>query len=96
MFFTEPFDTGDPSAATLGYGASVSVNSPDNGLTFPFTLKTFTPQTSSTSVLNDSFGAVKAGQNPNTAVTYFDVDRGTGYAYQFNLGMQHQLSQTMG
>ena len=41
--------------------------------------------------MNDSFGAVKVGQAANTAVTYFDPDRRTGYAQQFNLGIQHEL-----
>ena len=30
-------------------------------------------------------------QMPNTAVTYFDPNRRTGYSQQFNLGMQHEL-----
>src|SRR5262249_9382806 len=45
--------------------------------------------------LNDSFGAVPVGQNATTAVTFFERNRGTGYAHQFNLSVQKELPGTM-
>jgi len=90
VFYTHPFDAGVPNQATLGFSTSISVTSPDNGLTFPFTLSQGPPAFQRTP-LNDSFGAVPFGKTPTTAVTYFDEGRRAGYAEQFNFGIQHQL-----
>ena len=69
------------------------MNSPDNGITAPFYLRDGVPSVGATRpVLNDSFGAVPFGQNPNTAVTFFETNRASGYSEQFNLGVQRQLS----
>ena len=40
---------------------------------------------------NDSFGAVRVGQPATTAVTYFELNRRTGYSEQFNLNIQQEL-----
>jgi hypothetical protein len=90
IFYSHPFDAGVPNQATLGFSTNVSITSPDNGLTFPFTLSKG-PGNYSLAPLNDSFGAVPVGQTPTTAVTYFDVGRRTGYAEQFNLMIQREL-----
>jgi hypothetical protein len=94
IFYTHPFDAGVPNQATLGFSTSIAINSPDNGLTFPFTLRQGAPPPTP-QVLNDSFGAVAVGKTPTTAVTYFDPGRRTGYAHQFNLGVQHELRGAM-
>ncbi len=94
IFYAHPFDAGVPNQATLGFSTSIAINSPDNGLTFPFTLRQGAPAPVS-QVLNDSFGAVPVGKTPTTAVTYFDPGRRTGYAHQFNLGVQHELKGAM-
>jgi hypothetical protein len=94
IFYAHPFDAGVPNQATLGFGTNISITSPDNGLTFPFTLSQG-PGTYTTTPLNDSFGAVPVGKTPTTAVTYFDVGRRTGYSEQFNFSIQHQLSGSM-
>src|SRR5581483_5766167 len=57
IFYSHPFDAGVPNQATLGFSTSISVASPDNGLTFPFTLSQG-PPTFTRTPLNDSFGAV--------------------------------------
>lgn len=95
IFFSHPFDAGVPTANTLGFSLQAALNSPDNGITAPFLLRNGVPAQASTATLNDSFGAVRVGTNPNTAVTYFDRSRATGYAEQFNLGIQRQLPGTM-
>ena len=41
------------------------------------------------------FGAVRVGQPTTTAVTFFERDRKTGYAQQFNLGVQQELPGRM-
>ena len=90
IFYSHPFDAGVPNQATLGFSTNISITSPDNGLTFPFTLSQG-PGNYTLAPLNDSFGAVKVGQTPTTAVTFFDRGRRTGYAEQFNFTVQHQL-----
>ena len=90
IFYSHPFDAGVPNQATLGFSTSQALNSPDNGLTFPFTLSQG-PPAYSRPPLNDSFGAVPVGQTTTTAVTFFDPSRRTGYSEQSNLGIQHQL-----
>jgi hypothetical protein len=92
IFFSHPFDAGVPTANTLGFSLQATLNTPDNGITAPFYLRNGVPLQVSAPVLNDSYGAVPVGQNPNTAVTYFDRSRAPGYSEQFNLGVQHQLS----
>jgi hypothetical protein len=91
VFFAHPFDTGQPASANLGFSTSSALNTPDNGITAPFYLRNGVPATASTPVLNDSFGAVAVGANANTAVTYFDPTRRTGYSQQFNLNVQREL-----
>jgi hypothetical protein len=94
IFYAHPFDAGKPNVATLGFGTSLSITSPDNGLSFPFTLRQGVPAPPQ-KVLNDSFGAVPVGQTTTTAVTYFEPHRPTGYSHQFNLGIQHQFPGSM-
>ena len=95
IFFAHPFDAGVPNAAALGFSQSRNINTPDNGITAPFYLRDGVPQVAATRPpLNDSFGAVTVGQNPNTAVTFFETDRATGYSEQFNLGIQRQVKHS--
>ncbi len=94
IFFAHPFDAGVPNQAALGFSTSISITSPDNGLTFPFSLRDGAPPATAP-VLNDSFGAVPVGKTPTTAVTYFDPGRRAGYSQQFNLGFQRQLPDQM-
>jgi hypothetical protein len=91
VFFSHPFDAGQPASANLGFSVNAALNSPDNGITAPFYLRNGVPATAGTPALNDSFGAVPVGQNANTAVTYFDPTRRTGYSQQFNFDIQQEL-----
>ena len=95
IFFSHPFDAGVPTANTLGFSLQATLNTPDNGITAPFLLRNGVPLQLTAPALNDSFGAVPVGGAANTAVTYFDRSRATGYSQQFNLGVQHQLSGSM-
>jgi hypothetical protein len=92
IFYAHPFESGQPNTAALGFSTQATLNTPDNGLTAPFYLRDGVPVTSvAAPALNDSFGAVKVGQNANTAVTYYQTNRNTGYSQQFNLGVQREL-----
>lgn len=96
IFFAHPFDAGVPNAIALGYSMSQTINTPDNGITAPFYLRSGVPNTgNSLPVLNDSFGAVPVGQNPNTAVTFFETNRVEGYSEEFNFGIQHQITNSI-
>jgi hypothetical protein len=95
-FFGHPFDAGVPNSAALGFSQQVSLTSPDNGITPPFYLRAGIPGgTSAQAALTPSFGAVAVGQSANTAVTYFDPNRGGPYSEQFNLGIQRQIGGSM-
>ena len=92
IFFAHPFDSGQPNTAALGFSLSAGRNSPDNGITAPFYLRDGVPPTTATAgVLDDTFGAVKVGAAASTAVTYYETSRPTGYAQQFNFGVQREL-----
>jgi len=92
VFFAHPFDHGAPSSASLGFERSASLQTPDNGLTAPFFLRDGVPALREAAVVRDAtFGAVRVGQAATTAVTFYERDRATGYAQQFNLGVQREL-----
>ncbi len=96
IFFAHPFDAGVPNAVALGFSQAQTINTPDNGITAPFLLRNGVPNVAATRpALNDSFGAVAVGANPNTAVTFFETNRTTGYSEQFNLGIQRQVTTSV-
>ncbi len=91
-FFAHPFDAGAPTSASLGFELSAAINSPDNGVTIPFRLKDGVPgYTPTKPALNDGYGAVPVGTNPNTAVTFYEEGRRTGYSLQHNFTIQRDL-----
>jgi len=91
--FAHPFDAGVPNAVALGFSQSLSLNSPDNGITSPLILRNgLTGFSLQPPTLNDNFGAVAVGAPPNQAVTFFESNRATGYALQYNLTIQHELN----
>jgi len=82
--------------ASLTPWQSATLATPDNGLTAPFFLKDGVPPLSVATAARDAgFGAVRAGQPTTTAVRFFERDRQTGYAQQFNLGLQQELPGRM-
>ncbi len=96
IFFAHPFDHGAPNSASLGFERSATLSTPDNGLTAPFLLRNGIAGVSlSGGARNDSFGAVRVGQNSTTGVTFFEPNRRTGYSEQFNLGIQQELPGNM-
>lgn len=91
VFYSHPFDQGNPIAAALGFSLSANLTSPDNGITAPFFLRDGVPVSSAAPALNDAFGAAPVGENPNTAVTFFERQRKTGTSQQFNLAIEQRL-----
>ncbi len=96
IFYAHPFDHGAPSSASLGFEKSGALATPDNGLTAPFFLKDGVPPlTVETGSRDAGYGAVPVGRPTTTAVTFFERNRKTGYAQQFNLGVQQELPGRM-
>jgi hypothetical protein len=92
-YFAHPFDAGAPNSASLGFEKSAVLVSPDQGINHPFVLSGGPVGLTLTSPnRTDSFGSVRVGQAPNTAVTFYEGGRRTGYSHQFNFGVQHILS----
>jgi hypothetical protein len=92
IFFAHPFDSGQPNTAALGFSTSTTLSSPDNGITAPFFLRNGVPSVQATiATLDDTYGAVPVGKAATTTVTYYETNRPTGYAQQFNFGLQHEL-----
>ncbi|OLC43949.1 MAG: hypothetical protein AUH43_19700 [Acidobacteria bacterium 13_1_40CM_65_14] len=93
IFFAHPFDHGAPSSASLGFERSVSLRSPDSGITAPFYLRDGVPRVDQQSAARTaSFGAVPRGRAATTNVSFFERNRATGYAQQFNAGIQHEVA----
>jgi hypothetical protein len=94
LFFEHPFDGDVTTAASAGFSQAADLASPDSGITPAFLLRNGVDVNLRTE-RNDSFGAVAVGRTATTAVTFFERNRHTGYAQQFNLGVQRQLTRTM-
>ncbi len=89
-YFAHPFDAGAPTSASLGFEKSITLVSPDQGITHPFVLsKGPTSNALTAPTLDDSFGAVRVGTAPTTTATFYEFGRSTGYSHQFNFGLQH-------
>ena len=92
IYFAHPLDSVQATAASLGVSLSALQTSPDNGLTAPFRLRDGVQSlTLIPAPRDDTFGAVPVGRNPTTAVSFFERNRVSGYAHQFNLTAQRQL-----
>lgn len=95
IFFAHPFDRAVANVATLGFERSSRLVLQDNYLGVPYTMGGGLPiRPLQEPARDDSFGAVPVGQLPNQAVTFFETNRRTGYAQQFNLQVQHELSRS--
>ncbi len=92
VFGAHPFDRQVANVATLGFERSSTLVLQDNNVDVPYTMSGGLPiPPLADKVLNDSFGAVAAGQIPTQAVTFFEPNRRTGYSMQFNTQIQHEL-----
>jgi len=92
IYVAHPFDHGVPNLASLGFERSLSLQTPDNGVTAPFFLRNGVPALNpSGDPLTAGFGAVAVGRNATTNVQFYEPDRRTGYSQQFNFGVQREL-----
>lgn len=91
IFFGHPFDAAVPNSASLGFEKSLSLASPDNGITPAMTLRQGISGGLSFPVRDDSFGAVPVGRPATTAVTFYEAGRSSPYSHQYNLGVQREL-----
>jgi hypothetical protein len=93
IFYAAPYDGGGVgTSAVLGYGEQLVIPAGDDGTPVSFRLSEPIPVRRVRSNLDDSFGAVPVGTTPNTAVTFFERRRRTGYSQQMNFSIQRALS----
>lgn len=102
ILYPGEYDQATPIVAYTGFSKSISLSSPNAGSGTPsFLLKnnasdgTGQAVVPSESQLNSAFGAVAVGGKVTQAPEYFNRDRMTGYLYQANLDIQHQLSSSL-
>lgn len=96
VFFAHPFSRAVPNSATLGFEQSAQLILQDNSETIPYTLSRGLPIPASTRPpLEDSFGAVRPNVNPTQALTYFEINRRSGYSLQSSFRLQHELPGRM-
>jgi Carboxypeptidase regulatory-like domain len=85
-------------APSAGWNTNGAFNSTNSGVIPAFILSqgfpTY-PLGGTASLLNASFGAVPVGQTPNSSPTYVDRNWRIGYAENFDLSVQKQLSPTI-
>ena len=85
-------------APSDGFTTNASFSSPDSGVTPAFILGNGFPNYpvgGDPSTLNSSFGSVPVGSTPVASPTFVDRDWKFGYAENFNLSVQRELSSTM-
>lgn len=96
VFYAAPWDGGGAlTACTLGFGESLVIPSADDGTPIPFRLSEPIPVVRVSNTLDDSYGAVRVGTQPFTAVNFYERDRRTGYSQQMNFRIQRELPAAM-
>lgn len=95
LVYMGAYDFPAPVILYTGYSTQGTFLSSNNGATPAFILANGFPALSSptTKDLTPGYGAVKVGQSPTTAVTFFKQDRSTGYLLQANIDIQRQITQ---
>ncbi|HWB85960.1 MAG TPA: carboxypeptidase regulatory-like domain-containing protein [Bryobacteraceae bacterium] len=92
IYYAPPFDRGALTNALLGFSQTLSLTTPNNGVTAPFILQDGPSSDNlSSTALTPAYGAVRVGANPTTNVEFFERNRPTGYAQMFNFGIRREL-----
>jgi hypothetical protein len=93
IFYTIP----NPGSnnASAGFETSGDFQSPDNGITAPFLLRTGVPDLSQRPELGPGFGAVPVGSPIRFAPEFYELDRRLGYSQQWNFSIQRDLRGNM-
>ncbi len=76
------------TAASLGFSDNVSYVTSQADTAYVLLLANGFPAYARPSIDTPGFGAVKVGDRPTTAVTYFDRNRPSPVSYQYNLDIQ--------
>ncbi len=98
VVFVGQYDQPVLNVAALGFSVQGAWVSPDNGLTPALLLRDGLPaiKPPSDADLGPGFGAVKVGQSPSVAVTFFEpTNRRNGYLETFNLNVQRKLTENL-
>ena len=82
------------TSATLGFSDNVSYVTSQAETSYVLLLSKGFPAYTRPSIDTPGFGAVKVGQKPTTAVSYFDRNRPSPISYQYNLNLQKELFRT--
>jgi hypothetical protein len=80
--------------ASLGFSTSASYVAAQAGIQSALRLREGFPAFSRPP-LGPGYGAVAAGQKPNTAVAFFNPAQVAPISYQYNLAVQHELSRDL-
>ncbi|MBY0506248.1 MAG: carboxypeptidase regulatory-like domain-containing protein [Bryobacteraceae bacterium] len=92
ILFAGPYDASDATGAVaIGFGDALVIPTGQDGTPIPYRLSERIPVQSIRGTLDDRFGAVPVGTAPNTAVSFFERRRPTGYSQQINFTMQREL-----
>jgi len=96
MFYNPPYGAsiwGIPGTSRPDVARTLSVSSPDNGVTAPYSLANGLPARPpfDPSQLNSGFGAVPVGTTPFLAPDFIDYNRSIAYQTMYNFGIQHEF-----
>jgi hypothetical protein len=98
MYGISPILGANRRAPSDGFTTNAAFNSPDSGITPAFILSSGFPTYplgGDPSILNSSFGSVPVGSTPVASPTFVERNWKFGYAENFNLSVQRELSNTM-
>lgn len=95
ILYAGEYDIAAPVVLNTGFATLGTFVAGNNGTTPAFLLASGFPALSSptTADLTPGYGAVRPGQAPTTAVTYFEKHRQNGFLYQTSLDIQHEIGR---
>ena len=88
IFYGPNISNSVTTAASLGFSDNVSYVTSQAETAYVLLLANGFPAYTRPSIDTPGFGAVKVGDRPTTAVTYFDRNRPSPVSYQYNLDIQ--------
>jgi hypothetical protein len=95
LFYGPNVSNSITTAASLGFSDNVSYVTSQAETAYALLLSNGFPPYRRPSIDTPGFGAVKLGDRPTTAVTYFDRHRPSPVSYQYNFDLQKLLSENL-
>ncbi len=92
IFYGPNISNSVTTGATLGYSDAVNLVTASGETNYALRLSDGFPAHPRPNVGDPGAGAVRLGQTPNTALTFFDRHRPSPVSYQFNFDVQKELS----